>query len=67
MAARLLAPCVQWQDAPNYGLSEESELSEIQAALHDALGIMIENRANSLECSARHGELVGAVVRRQGD
>lgn len=65
MPERLLVACTPWRDAPDYGLTEDSLLEAVQAAFNDAAGIYVENRAKAIECAARHGELVGAVKRRQ--
>lgn len=59
-------PCSIWKDAPNYGLTYESDLEAIQAAFNDAAALYVENRAGAIECQRRHLELIGAVERRNG-
>lgn len=63
--ARLLVPTDGWIDAPDYGLTKDSTVEDIRAALIDAMNIYIENRANALACLRQNAELIGAVERRQ--
>lgn len=63
--ARLLVPCSIWVDAPDYGLTAESPLEEIQAAFEDAAMLYTYNRAGAIECQRRNGDLIEAVKRRE--
>lgn len=61
----LLQDCAKWVYAPDYGLTVQSSLEDVQRAFDHAATVHAENKAAAEECAADKASLNRAVLRRQ--